>query len=130
MTRLVESTPGAAADRSVRRSNRLWRVALVLAVAVQLIALYLPRAPSGPPVTGLDKVVHVCIFAAPALAALMAGVRARWVLGILAVHAPLGELIQHFSLPQRSGDVVDVMADFAGIALGSLLFLVWNRRQP
>ncbi|MEP7191566.1 MAG: VanZ family protein [Actinomycetota bacterium] len=130
MTRVAESTPDAAADPFVRKSNRLWRVALFVAVAVQLIALYLPRAPAGPPVTGLDKVVHICIFAAPALAALMAGIRARWVLGILAVHAPLGELIQHFALPQRSGDVLDVMADSAGIALGSLAYLVWNRRQP
>jgi hypothetical protein len=105
-------------------------VALVVALVLQLISLYLPRAPAGPQVTGLDKVVHVCIFAAPALAALMAGVSAPWALGILAVHAPLSELVQHFALPERSGDVLDVMADFAGIAFGWLAYLVWNRRQP
>jgi hypothetical protein len=130
MTRLHESTPGTAAEPFLRGSNRLWRLALVLAIVLQLIALYLPRAPAGPRVTGLDKVVHVCIFAAPALAALMAGIRARWVLGVLTVHAPVSELIQHFALPQRSGDVFDVMADCAGIALGWLAYLVWNRRQP
>jgi VanZ family protein len=130
MTRLPESTPGTAADPILGKSNRLWRVALVLAVVLQLIVLYVPRAPAGPQITGLDKVVHVCIFAAPALAALMAGVSAPWALGILAVHAPLSELVQHFALPQRSGDVLDVMADFAGIALGWLAYLVWNRRQP
>jgi hypothetical protein len=130
MTRLPESTSGTAAGPFFRRSNRLWRVALVVALVLQLISLYLPRAPAGPQVTGLDKVVHVCIFAAPALAALMAGVSAPWALGILAVHAPLSELVQHFALPQRSGDVLDVMADFAGIALGWLAYLVWNRRQP
>jgi len=129
MTRLTESTP-AAADPFLRRSNRLWRVALVLAVALQLIALYMPRAPAGPQITGLDKVVHVCIFAAPALAALMAGVSAPWALGILAVHAPVSELIQHFALVHRSGDPLDAMADLGGVALGAFAYVVWNRRQP
>jgi hypothetical protein len=129
MTKLTESTP-AAADPSLRRSNRLWRVVLVLAVALELIALYVPRAPAGPQITGLDKVVHVCIFAAPALAALMAGVSAPWALGVLALHAPVSELIQHFALPHRSGDPLDAMADLGGVALGALAYMVWNRRQP
>ena len=129
MTRLTESTP-AAADPFRRRSNRLWRVALVLAVALQLVALYLPRAPAGPQITGLDKVVHVCIFAAPALAALMAGFGAPWALGLLAVHAPVSELIQHFALLHRSGDPLDATADLGGVALGAIAYVVWNRRQP
>jgi hypothetical protein len=98
-------------------------------VALQLIALYAPRAPAGPQITGLDKVVHVCIFAAPALAALMAGVSAPWALGILAVHAPVSELIQHFALPHRSGDPFDALADLAGVGLGALAYVVWSRRQ-
>jgi VanZ family protein len=107
----------------------LWRTALGLAVAVQLIAVYSPSGVSGPQMAGLDKVVHVSIFAAPALAALMAGISAPWALGILAVHAPVSELIQHFVLSSRDGDVVDVIADFCGVALGGLAYLVWIRRQ-
>jgi len=97
---------------------------------MQLIALYSPQAPAGPQITGLDKVVHVCIFAGPALAALMARVSAPWALGTLAVHGPVSELIQHFALSHRSGDVFDAMADFGGVALGALAYLVWSRRQP
>jgi hypothetical protein len=130
VTRLPEGATGTAAGPSLRKSGRLWRVALVLAVALQLIALYLPRAPAGPQISGLDKVVHVCIFAAPALAALMAGVSAPWALGILAVHAPVSELVQHFALPHRSGDPFDAMADLGGVALGALAYLVWSRRKP
>jgi hypothetical protein len=130
MTRLPESAADTAASPVVRKPKRLWRVALVVAVALQLIALYAPRVPAGPQITGLDKVVHVCIFAAPALAALMAGISAPWALGILAVHAPASELIQHFVLAHRSGDVFDAMADFGGVALGALAYLVWSRRQP
>jgi len=51
-------------------------VALVVAVALQVLALYAPQAPPRPQITGLDKVVHMCILAAPALAALMAGISA------------------------------------------------------
>ena len=99
-------------------------------MSLELIALYSPKAPAGPQITGFDKVVHICIFAGPALAALMAGVSAPWALGILAVHAPVSELIQHFALPHRTGDVFDAMADLVGVALGALGYLVWSRRQP
>ena len=99
-------------------------------MVVQLVVLYLPQAPGGPQIAGLDKVVHLSVFAVPAVAALLAGVRARWALGILAVHAPVSELVQHFALPQRSGDVLDVMADLSGVALGALAYMVLSRRQP
>ena len=130
MTKLRRSAPCTAAGAFVRKLNRLWRLALILAVALQLIALYSPQVPAGPQITGLDKVVHVCVFAGPALAALMAGISAPWALGILAVHAPVSELIQHFALAHRSGDVFDALADFGGVALGALAYVVWSRRQP
>ena len=129
MTKLRRSAPGTAAGAFVRKPNRLWRLALILAVALQLIALYSPQVPAGPQITGLDKVVHICIFAGPALAALMAGISAPWALGILAVHAPVSELIQHFALSHRSGDVFDALADLVGVAIGGLAYLVWSRRQ-
>lgn len=113
-----------------RRAQELrWRLACGVALGVQLIAVYSPHG-LGPGITGLDKVVHVSIFFAPALAVLMMGIRARWALGILALHAPVSELIQHFGLPQRSGDVFDVLADLSGVALGGLAYLVWKRRHP
>jgi hypothetical protein len=130
MTGLPESAADTTAGRLVRQPNRLWPLALGVALAIQLIVVYSPQGVGGPRIAGLDKVVHVLVFAAPALAALMAGISAAWALGILAVHAPVSELIQHFALPHRSGDVMDVMADFAGVALGGLAFLVWSRRQP
>ena len=108
----------------------LWRVAFVVVLAVQLIAVYSPQGLAGPGITGLDKVVHVSIFFAPALALLMMGVRARWALGILALHAPVSELIQHFWLPHRSGDVFDALADLGGVALGWFAYVVWDRRHP
>ena len=137
------SGPAAGADVSVPTlgrpklptekpytQKRLWRLAFGLALAVQLIAVYSPQGLVGPGITGLDKVVHVSIFFAPAVALLMMGIRARWALGILALHAPVSELIQHFFLPHRSGDVFDALADLSGVALGWFAYVVWDRRHP
>jgi hypothetical protein len=127
--------PRTADGAVVRKPNPrtpkpLWRLAFGVALVVQVIVLYAPNGPAGPEINGLDKVVHLSIFAVPALAALIVGGRARWwAVGILAVHAPISELIQHFVLPHRDGDVFDVMADLSGIALGGLAYLVWARRQ-
>lgn len=129
MTRLPDRASGPLAGALTPRSSRLWWLVLGVVLAVQLITLYSPEVTGAPPIAGTDKVVHALVFAAPALAALLAGISAPWALGILAVHAPLSELIQHVALSHRSGDVSDVVADFAGIALGWSAFMVWRRRQ-
>jgi len=121
--------PEAVFGAVVRKPNRLWYLAFGVALAAQLIAVYAPDGPAGPQVKGLDKVIHALIFAVPVFAALMVGIRARWALGILAVHAPVSELIQHFALQHRSGDVLDVAADLTGVALGGWAYVVWTRRQ-
>ena len=130
MTRLSDSASGTTVGAAAGKPNRWWWVALGVGLAVQLVTLYSPEVVGGPQIAGMDKMIHAFIFAAPALAALLAGVSAPWALGILAVHAPLSELIQHFALSHRSGDMSDVLADFVGVALGWSAFLVWRRRQP
>jgi hypothetical protein len=129
MTRLSEGAQPVIAGTAVRRPNRLWQMALGVALAIQLVVVYSPAVLGGPAVPGLDKLVHVSVFAAPALAALMAGISVPWALGILAVHAPVSELIQHYALPTRSGDVFDMVADLGGVALGAVVYVVWSRRQ-
>ena len=113
-----------------RTQKRLSRLAFGVALALQLIAVYSPQGLAGPGIPGLDKVVHVSIFFAPALALLMMRIRARWALGILALHAPVSELVQHFFLAHRSGDVFDALADLSGVGLGWLVYVVWDRRHP
>ena len=125
----MTAAPRRSAEAAESKPNPWWRWALAVALAVQLVALYAPYAAGGLEVNGLDKVVHATIFAAPALAALMVGVRARWILGLLVAHALLSELIQHWGLPHREGDVFDVVADVAGVLFGGLAYVVWNRRQ-
>jgi hypothetical protein len=131
MTEVRERTSGTTVGLT-DKPNTLWPAAFLVAMAVQLVALYFPGGVGGPHATGIDKVIHVLIFAAPALAVLNAGMSRPgrlWALGILALHAPVSELIQHLALPARSGDVFDVVADLGGVGLAATLYVVWSRRR-
>lgn len=98
-------------------------------VVVHLAALYWPRVEVQGPVDWADKVAHVLLFAAPTLAGLLAGMRPAYVVGVLAVHAPVSELVQDHLLPNRSGDLGDSLADLAGVVLGVALAVVSRRRR-
>lgn len=99
---------------------RWHRVFFAAAIALQLLALYLPQAPAGAGISvpGADKAIHVLIFALVMLTGVLAGLPGRWLALILAAHAAVSELIQHLLLPHRSGDLLDAVADLGGIALG------------
>lgn len=117
--------PGREANGVEPHSHRLWPALLAVLLAVQLLVLYVPSAPGGPEVSGLDKVVHAGIFGVPAL---LAGVRRWWwVLVALAVHAPVSELLQAAVLPHRDGNAWDAVADLVGMAIGLLVAVVWRR---
>ena len=77
-----------------------------LALGVQVAVLYAPRAPvvdtGGVPV---DKLVHVAVFALPTVALIGAGVPRGWAIGLMAVHAPLSEVVQGALLADRSAAV-------------------------
>ncbi|KQZ91249.1 hypothetical protein ASD62_17290 [Phycicoccus sp. Root563] len=104
-------------------------MAALVVVAVHLAALYWPRVDIVGPVTWTDKVVHVLLFGVPTVLVLRAWPR-RWALvGLLALHAPVSELVQHFLLPNRSGDPWDAVADLGGVVLGVTLAVVGRRRR-
>ena len=62
--------------------------------------------------------MHVAVFALPTVALIGAGVPRGWVIGLMAVHAPLSEVVQGALLADRSPEGADVVADLAGVALG------------
>jgi VanZ family protein len=105
----------------VRTDPARWaRVAFGVAVVVNLLLLYWPRAVGGDGVPHVDKVAHVLTFASVAWAGRWAGIPRRWLVPVLALHAVSSELVQSFLLEDRSGDLADVVADCAGILLGAL----------
>jgi len=101
-----------------------------LALAVQLVAVYLPGTPDGglelPGLPGADKLVHALIFAVPVYLFVRLAGRVGLVAGLFAVHAVVSELVQWRFVPYRDGDVWDVVADLVGIGLAVLLV----RRSP
>jgi hypothetical protein len=92
-----------------------WQL-FAVAVAVNLVLLFWPRALGNPGGLPFDKVVHLLSFAAVMWSGVRAGLAIRWLGAVLAVHAVTSELIQHALLPGRSGDPADVLADLTGVA--------------
>ena len=116
--------------RSFLRAERVPRALFAAAVVVNLVLLYWPRTvgPVGP--AHLDKAVHLLAFAAVAWSGLRAGVPARWLLPVLALHAGVSEVVQDRLLPRRTGDVADVVADLIGILAGTVLARASWRDEP
>jgi VanZ family protein len=61
------------------------------------------------------------IFGAVLWAGVRAGVPARGLTAVLAAHAVISELIQHYLLTGRSGDATDTAADLVGVLIVTLL---------
>lgn len=102
--------------------------AMVVSVAGHCYALYAPGSPEPPTfdIPGLDKAVHMALFAVPvALARLLS--RRWWPVGLFACHAPVSEIVQWAVVPLRSGDPWDLAADLAGVAAG-VAAAAWCRR--
>lgn len=126
---------GIRADLGGLGAHLPLRVALVVFTLALHIGFFLPKVPSvgsADGVPGIDKVVHIGVFALTVWAAgrLLAPVR-RFPIGWVAIaafaQAWLIELVQS-TMPNRSADPLDVLADTAGIALGLLLWS-WERRR-
>jgi len=108
-------------------TGRVARAAAAVAVLAQLLVLYWPVVTVEGPVAWTDKLVHLPVFAVPthAVGRVLGSVRIAVVL--FAIHAPVSELVQHFLLPGRSGDVWDAVLDLVGVGLGALALVVGAR---
>ncbi len=127
MSRVGEDAP-ATSSPAGRIGRPLVVGLLVLSVAVQLVVLYAPSGGGPALFPNADKVVHLLVFLVPVSLAVVAGAR-RWVVGaVFAAQAVLSEVVQATLLSQRSGDVLDVVADLTGVALGLLVGTVLLRR--
>ena len=107
----------------------LSRGVLAVTVLVSLAVLFAPGddVPSAP--AGVDKLVHLSLFAALALAGRWAGVRLRPLAALLIGYALMSEVVQALTPLQRSGSFADGLADVLGIALGLLAWETAARRR-
>jgi hypothetical protein len=116
----------------------------VLTVVLQLWGLYRVAGPPQPAwFPFADKLQHAVGFALPVLLILLTvAVRGTFgwqrpsvrqtalVVGIFAAHAVVSEMIQHLWYRHRTGDPLDLIADWAGIGVGVLVLrLILLRRS-
>ncbi|PEN05638.1 teicoplanin resistance protein VanZ [Longimonas halophila] len=113
---------------TLRRPNVwavLWTLGILVAVTVPA-----PTVPTGPPEIGLDKIVHLIMFAGFGLLwmrALASWPRSRtlWVVGGTGLALAVGsELVQYAVLATRQGSLYDGVANVLGLALG-MAWAVW-----
>ena len=98
--------------------------------------------PSIKPVIGLDKVVHILMYATFAFLCLWGyrkqfidnGIayrkRAIWLAIIISIaYGGLTEIIQETLVPGRTGDWFDFLADSIGTSIGALVFYLFFHRK-
>ncbi|HOQ52805.1 MAG TPA: hypothetical protein PLF56_04250 [Micropruina sp.] len=107
--------PLDALQRPGSLTRRLLWALLALALAAHLYGLYSPGEPGAVELfPQADKVFHLLGFAVPSMLAVLL-TRHWWPIAVLAGNAVLSEIVQHFWLPGRDGDLADVAADLAGL---------------
>lgn len=108
----------------------LARGVFCVAVLVSLAVLFAPASdvPSAP--AGVDKVVHVALFAALAFTGRWAGISGRLLLGLLVGYAVVSEVVQGLPFLDRSVSLADGVADVVGVLLGLLAWAAIERRTP
>ncbi|NEK95523.1 VanZ family protein [Modestobacter muralis] len=105
----------------------LARGAFAVAVLVSLAVLFTPPSgvPSSPP--GVDKVVHLSLFLVLALTARWAGVGRQVATVSLVAYAAVSEVVQGTDLVGRDAELLDWVADSAGVLLGLTLWALSTR---
>ena len=116
----------------------------ILCGIIILILTGLPGSlfPRVKPVVGIDKVVHLLMYAGFAFACLW-GYRKQFVsngsayrkkaiilaLVISIAYGGLTEIMQEYLVPKRTGDWMDFLADSIGTGIGVLIFYLFFRRK-
>ena len=97
-------------------------------VVLSLVVLFTPSSgvPSVHP--GVDKVIHLALFAALALTGRWAGLRPAALAVGLAAYAGISEVLQAVLPIGRDGGWTDALADVAGVAVGLAAERVAARR--
>ena len=107
----------------------LARGAFAVAVLVSLAVLFAPASdvPSARP--GVDKVVHFSLFLTLALTARWAGVGRQVTAVSLVLYAVVSEVLQGTDLVGRDAELLDGVADTAGVLVGILLWSALHRSR-
>lgn len=106
----------------------LARGVFAVVVLVSLAVLFAPASDVPPAPAGVDKLVHLGLFAALASTGRWAGIGARVLAALLIAYAAVSEVVQGLSALDRSMSLGDWAADTVGVLLGLALWGLAERR--
>jgi hypothetical protein len=108
----------------------LARGVFAVVVLVSLAVLFAPASdvPTAP--AGVDKIVHLTLFAALAASGRWAGVGTRALAVVLLGYAAVSEVVQGLPALGRSMSPADWVADAVGVLVGLVLWELASRRSP
>jgi VanZ family protein len=119
----------------VARFLKKYLFSIVAAIGILYLSLASPSAlPRGPQIEGLDKIVHMIMYAAFAIILSLEASRSnRYRYYLQAILFPilyggLMELLQHF-FPPRTTDFFDFLANTVGVLLGYLATQLFLRKK-
>lgn len=118
----LDRAPHGSIDPAMRRliDPPAFRLAMYVLVAATVAIALIPTTPTPPPFPHIDKIQHFAIFTMLAVLARLGfpDAPARLILERLAFLGAGIEVLQTIPLIERSSDVVDWLADLAGVAVG------------
>ncbi len=79
-----------------------------------------------PSVSLNDKVIHALLYAALAAAWWLAIKRPVWIIVGVTLYGALLELFQHYCTLTRSGEWLDLLADFLGALIGTMIVFIFE----
>ncbi len=90
---------------------------IYLAFAISFVVLFKPGGDGPLPFPQADKVIHLVTFALLALGLWWRKLGWKVILGSLVTYAVASEVIQHFFIPGREFELLDILADTVGASL-------------
>ena len=107
----------------------LARGTFAVVVLISLAVLFAPQAEVPPAPPGVDKLVHLVLFAALALSGRWAGIGRSVLAPLLVLYAAVSEVVQGVTPLQRSASLADLLADVLGVLVGLGLWGLLTRRR-
>ena len=96
-------------------------------ITVGIAIMSLTESSYMPSVSLNDKVIHALLYAVLAAAWWLAIKRPVWIIVGVTLYGALLELFQHYCTLTRSGEWLDLLADFVGATIAIILAILWQR---
>lgn len=96
-------------------------------ITVGIAIMSLTESSYMPSVSLNDKLMHAILYACLAASWWLAIKRPVWIIVGVTLYGALLELLQHYCTQTRSGEWLDLLADFVGTTITIILAILWQR---